>query len=73
MLGAPISGKHLILYITGQEKSLGTLCVQEKEKEKEVTLYYLHRTLVGAELKYSPIKKTCLSLIFAIKKLKDYM
>ena len=29
--------------------------------------------LVGAELKYSPIKKICLLLIFAIKKLKNYM
>jgi len=29
--------------------------------------------LVGAELKYSPIEKICLSLIFAIQKLRHYM
>jgi len=33
----------------------------------------LSRTLVGVELKYSLIEKICLSLIFAIQKLRHYM
>ena len=66
MLGASILGKPLRLYIVAQEKSLGALCVQENEEGKEVALCYLSRTLVGAKLKYSPIEKMCLSLIFAI-------
>ena len=73
MLGAPIPGKPLRLYIAAQEQSLGALCVQENEEGKEVVLYYLSRTLVGTELKYSPIEKMCLSLIFSIQKLKHYM
>lgn len=36
-------------------------------------LYYLSRTLVGAEMKYSLIKKISLALIFATKKLRNYM
>jgi len=61
--GVPIP---LILYIAAKEKSLGALCIQDNEEEKEVTPHYLSRKLVGAELKYSPIEKIYLSLIFAI-------
>ena len=70
VLGAAIPRKHLILYIAAKEKSLGTLCVQENGEAKEVTLYYLSRTLVGAELTNSPIEKLCLSLIFSITRLR---
>ena len=38
-----------------------------------MALYYLSRTLTGAELNYSPIEKTCLALIFSIQKLRHYM
>ena len=73
VLGAPIQGKPLILYIAAQEKSLGALLAQENEQGKEVALYYLSRTIAGPELNYSPIEKTCLALFFAIDKLKHYM
>jgi len=36
-------------------------------------LYYLSRTLVGAEQRYAPIEKICLALIFAARKLRHYM
>ena len=49
------------------------MCAQENDDGKEAALYYLSRTLVGAELNYSPIEKVCLALIFAIQKLKHYM
>ncbi|KAL2937526.1 Transposon Tf2-6 polyprotein [Bienertia sinuspersici] len=55
VLGAPIPGRPLILYISANEESLGALCAKENEDGKERALYYLSRTLVGAELNYSPI------------------
>ncbi|XP_074301285.1 uncharacterized protein LOC141632659 [Silene latifolia] len=73
VLGAPIPGKPLILYIAAQERSLGAMCAQEIEDRKERALYYLSRTLVGAELNYSPIEKICLALVFAIQKLRHNM
>ena len=36
-------------------------------------LYYLSRTLTGAELNYSSIENMCLALVFAIQKLRHYM
>ncbi|KAA0057706.1 uncharacterized protein E5676_scaffold970G00470 [Cucumis melo var. makuwa] len=73
VLGAPIPGKSLILYIAAQERSLGALLAQEKEKGKERALYYLSRTLVGVEVNYYSIEKMCLALFFAIDKLRHYM
>ncbi|KAL0396314.1 UNVERIFIED_CONTAM: hypothetical protein Scaly_0079800 [Sesamum calycinum] len=41
-------------------------------KERRMPSYYLNRIMTPNELKYSPIEKLCLSLIFAIQKLKHY-
>ncbi|KAM1238186.1 hypothetical protein ACFX13_039701 [Malus domestica] len=73
VLGAPVPGKPLILYIAAQERSVGALMAQENESQKEGALYYLSRMLTGAELNYSPIEKICLALMFAIQKLRHYM
>ena len=43
------------------------------KRGKERALYYLSRTLNGAELNYSPIENMCLTLFFAIDKLEHYM
>ena len=56
-----------------QERSLGVLLAQENEEGKENALYYLSRTLNGAEFNYSPIEKICLALMFAIQKLRHYL
>ncbi|KAG9442692.1 hypothetical protein H6P81_018546 [Aristolochia fimbriata] len=72
VLVAPIIDRPLLLYIAAQEKSVGALLAQCDKNNKEHSLYYLSRTLVGAELNYSPIEKTCLALIFAIQKLRHY-
>jgi hypothetical protein len=73
VLGLPIPGKPLILYIAVQEQSLGALLAQKNEAEKEKALYYLNQKLTRAELKYSPIEKMCLALFFFIHKLRHYM
>ncbi|KAG9450328.1 hypothetical protein H6P81_010293 [Aristolochia fimbriata] len=70
---APIFGRPLLLYIAAQEKLVGSLLAQCDENNKERSLYNLSRTLVGAELNYTPIEKTCLALIFAVQKLRHYL
>lgn len=68
VLMSPKKGKPLLLYITALDGSLGALLAQHNEQGKENALYYLSRTLVGAEFKYTPIEKTCLALMFALQK-----
>ncbi|KAL0340289.1 UNVERIFIED_CONTAM: hypothetical protein Sradi_4545700 [Sesamum radiatum] len=65
-------GRLLILYVAAQERSVGILLAQKNDEGKENALYYLSRTMTLNELKYSPIEKLCLALIFSIKKLKHY-
>ena len=73
VLGAPIPGKPLVLYIAAQKKSLGALMALENKEGKEKAHYYLSRTFNGLELNYSPIEKMCFALFFAIDKLEHYM
>ncbi|XP_019155172.1 PREDICTED: uncharacterized protein LOC109152045 [Ipomoea nil] len=72
VLTAPIPGRSLILYIPTQESSVGVLLAQENNKGKGNALYYLSRMMTSNELKYLPIEKLCLALVFAIRKLKHY-
>lgn len=72
VLGAPIFGKPLILYIAAQEESLGAMLVQNDEENKERALYYFSRRLIESELKYSPVEKVCLALVFSSQKLRHY-
>ncbi|KAG9447824.1 hypothetical protein H6P81_013952 [Aristolochia fimbriata] len=58
VLVAPTVGRPLLLYIAAQEGSVGALLAQCGDDNKEHSLYYLSRTLVGAELNYTPIEKT---------------
>ncbi|XP_075095392.1 uncharacterized protein LOC142173674 [Nicotiana tabacum] len=69
---APIPGKPLILYISAQERSIGALLAQGNNEGKENAIYYLSRMMTPNELKYSPIEKLCLALVFSIQKLKHY-
>ena len=72
VLKAPIARRTLILYIAVQ-KRLGAFLAQKNDEGKEASLYYLSRTLNGAELNYSSIEKICLALMFAVKKLRHYL
>jgi hypothetical protein len=56
VLCAPIKGRPLILYIAAMPTSLGVLLAQTNDEGKEVSLYYLSRTLLGAECNYLDIE-----------------
>ena len=70
---APVQGRTLILYTTTLERSLGAMLAQNNDDGKENALYYISRTMVGAEINYSPMEKICLAVIFAIQKLRHYL
>nr|KYP55434.1 Transposon Ty3-G Gag-Pol polyprotein [Cajanus cajan] len=71
---APISeGKQLKLYISTSDSTIAGMLAQEDENGIERVIYYLSRMLVGAEIRYSPLEKLCLSLYVACTKLKYYI
>ncbi|KAK3034462.1 hypothetical protein RJ639_033318 [Escallonia herrerae] len=48
----------MIMYTAAMDTSLGALLAQHNDQRKENALYYLSRTLVGAELRYMTMEKT---------------
>jgi len=55
------------------DHSLGALLAQKNDEGHEHAIYYLSRTLIGAESRYNPIEKECLALVFAIQKTRHYL
>ena len=66
ILASTVSGKSFLLYVRAMDHSLGTLLTQKNDEGVEQAIYYLSRTLIGAESRHNPVKKECLALIFAI-------
>src|SRR5436853_5774714 len=55
------------------EHSLGALLAQHNDEGHEQAIYYLSRTLLGAEHRYHPVEKECLALVFAVQKMRHYL
>ena len=70
---APTSEKPFLLYVKTMDHSLGALLAQKSDEGHEHAIYYLSRTLIGAESRYNPIEKECLALIFAVQKMRHYL
>jgi len=73
VLVAPTLGKSFLLYVKVMDHSLGPLLAQKDDDSHEQAIYYLSRTLIGAESRYNPIEKECLALVFAILKTRHYL
>nr|XP_009800992.1 PREDICTED: uncharacterized protein LOC104246803 [Nicotiana sylvestris] len=71
-LPTPIPGKPLILYVSVHERSVGALRDQGNNEGKENALYYLSQMMMPNVLKYLPIEKLCLALVFSIQNLNHY-
>jgi len=70
---APVSRKSFLLYVRAVDHSLGVLLAQKNDEGCEHAIYYLSRTLIGAESQYNPVEKECLSLVFAVQKIRYYL
>ena len=53
---------------------MGAVLGQHDEtSRKEHAIYYLNKKFIDCEARYSTIEKTCLSLVWAVQKLRHYM
>ena len=55
-----------------EKEVIGAMLAQEGEGKAEHAVYYLSKKLLPYESKYSLVEKTCLAIIWASKKLKQY-
>ncbi|XP_028053606.1 uncharacterized protein LOC114257970 [Camellia sinensis] len=68
---APQPGVPLMLYLTSTPKSIGALLVQDVDRV-ERPVYYISRKIRGTEVRYTPVERHCLALVFTAQKLRHY-
>ena len=72
VLVPPQQGKPFKLYISADDKTIGSALMQEFEG-KERVVFYLSRIPLDLEIRYFPTKKLCLCLYFSCTKLRHYL
>ncbi|XP_074300975.1 uncharacterized protein LOC141632316 [Silene latifolia] len=72
VLSPSVAGLPLSLYLTIMDTAMGVMLAQTVDKE-ERDIYYNSKKILDYEVKYTPLEKTCLALVWATKKLRHYM
>ena len=72
MLVPPQKHKPFKLYLSADERAIGSALIQEFEG-KECVIYFVSRRLLDAETRYSPVERLCLCLYFSCTKLRHYL
>lgn len=67
------SKRNFLLYVAMTLSALGAMLPQKDNEGKEREIYYISKTLIDYEIRYTPIEKLCFVNIFLIKKLRHYM
>ena len=55
------------------DHSLGALLAQNNDQGYGQVIYYLSRTMIGAEHQYNLIEKECPALVFVLQNLRHYL
>ena len=71
LLAKPNADEVLYLYLAVSDKVISAVLVKEEERVHK-HVYYVSKTLHGAELNYSTIEKFALAMITASRKLRPY-
>ncbi|RDY10314.1 hypothetical protein CR513_05182, partial [Mucuna pruriens] len=65
-----VPDKTLILYLTSPWEAFWG---QRDDSEKEQAIYYLNKKFTECEQMYSTLERTCYALVWAMKRLRQYM
>lgn len=71
LLFKQMEGETLFLYLAASQKAIGLVLMREEEKTQN-PIYYVRRSLKGAEIRYSPLENVVFALIVTVQKLVPY-
>ena len=71
VLSKPQRGEKLYVYLAVTEVAVSVVLIREKDSN-QLPIYYVSKTLLDAETRYSPTEKLVLSLVMASIKLRPY-
>ncbi|KAL5829304.1 hypothetical protein ACOSQ3_018772 [Xanthoceras sorbifolium] len=71
LLSKPKEGETLLLYLAVSETAISAVLVRE-EDNKRLPVYYINKTLLDAETKYTQLEKLALALVTVVRKLRPY-
>ncbi|KAL5801623.1 hypothetical protein ACOSQ3_033255 [Xanthoceras sorbifolium] len=71
LLSKPKEGETLLLYLDVSETTISAVLVREKDG-KQLPVYYISKTLLDAETRYTQFEKLALALVTAAQKLRLY-
>ncbi|XP_073121764.1 uncharacterized protein [Henckelia pumila] len=71
LLVKPNEGDTLLIYLAISAEAVSVVLVSEVGREHK-PVYYISRTLHGAELRYTKVEKLALALVTAARKLRPY-
>ena len=63
-------GKPLLLYLSIIGDAIGSILAQKDSDKNERAEYYLSRIFHDYQTRYTPIKKSCFALVWAVQKLR---
>ncbi|XP_037491266.1 uncharacterized protein LOC105647888 [Jatropha curcas] len=72
VLSSPRPGEPLILYLSVEDAGVRAMLAQPDAAGVEKAIYYISRKLLPIEEKYNLIEKTCMAVVWSIKKLRPY-
>ena len=72
VLVRPQKHKPFKLYLSTDERAIGSALIQEFEG-KERAIYFVNKRLLDAETRYSPVERLCFFLYFSRTKLRHYL
>lgn len=72
-LGPQDYSRDLLLYMAASDSTIGVVLVQEDDASQENIVYYLSRSFIGLELKYSHNEKLAVVAVFAIQRLHHHI
>ncbi|GKA54168.1 reverse transcriptase domain-containing protein [Tanacetum coccineum] len=70
-LTTPKKGETLMMYLAVANEAVSTVLLTERNG-RQMPIYYVSRSLQGAETNYAPIEKLALALVHATRRLRSY-